>query len=199
MKTFKQFLKEDTSSITNEMKNHFINRTSKHIELVNKYLNKINDLNLPEIITAVLFDNHDASKFEEPELTPYIYINWYYHCKNNNIPYTIPNDMATKCNLASFYHDKNNPHHPEFWDNNYDELKILDKGIKYVVDATSMPFSNIAQMIADWTAMDEELNPEKEKPSAKEWADKNINIKWKFTPEQIKFIYKLIDLINNIK
>lgn len=200
MKTFKRFLKEDFVNVTPEMVEHSFNRTNKHIELVNKYLDKIAKLNLSEINNDKLFDNHDASKFEEPELKPYIIINWYYHCKANNLLFELENiDNIT--DNASFHHIKTNPHHPEYWDSSYNTMQANDKGLEHrdeiadkIVDASKMPYTNIAQMVADWTAMEEEIN-NSEHPSAKEWADKNINVRWKFTPDQINFIYKLIDLI----
>jgi len=29
----------------------------------------------------------------------------------------------------------------------------------------------------------------------KEWADKNVSLKWKFNKEQIKLIYELVELL----
>lgn len=33
--------------------------------------------------------------------------------------------------------------------------------------------------------------------SPKDWADKNVGPRWKFTPEQVKEIYGLIELVMN--
>jgi hypothetical protein len=46
-------------------------------------------------------------------------------------------------------------------------------------------------MCADWCAMSEELGTN----SPKNWADKNVNIRWKFSPRQVKLIYDIIDKI----
>jgi len=59
----------------------------------------------------------------------------------------------------------------------------LDK----MVDATKMSDLDIAEMTADWAAMGEERGN-----SPKEWADKNVNKRWKFTKDQEKLIYELI-------
>jgi hypothetical protein len=45
-------------------------------------------------------------------------------------------------------------------------------------------------MVADWFAMSEELGGH-----PKEWADKNINIRWKFNDNQIRLIYDLIQRV----
>ena len=45
-------------------------------------------------------------------------------------------------------------------------------------------------MVADWSAMSEELGSE-----TKDWADKNVNVRWEFTDEQRDLIYELIDKV----
>ena len=47
---------------------------------------------------------------------------------------------------------------------------------------------DIKEMVADWCAMSEEKGN-----TPKEWADKVVNKRWKFTSEQTKLIYTLID------
>jgi len=74
-----------------DMKEHFEKRTNYHIDLVNKYLDKIADLNLPEIDNNLLKkDSHDKSKFEEPEYTPYLYVNWKNKLKDDGKVYNPP-------------------------------------------------------------------------------------------------------------
>ena len=34
--------------------------------------------------------------------------------------------------------------------------------------------------------------------SAKEWADKNVNIRWKFTDKQKDLIYELIEVVEGL-
>jgi len=59
---------------------------------------------------------------------------------------------------------------------------------KPVIDVTNMSLTHIAHMTADWLAMGEELGN-----TAKEWADKNVGKRWKFSDEQTEFIYRIIN------
>lgn len=91
-------------------------------------------------------------------------------------------------NSASEHHVHSNRHHPEFYDdtgkiNREDRDKKPDK----IVDATKMEDLDIAEMISDWLAMSEERGNK-----CIDWADKNVNIRWKFTDKQKDLIYKLI-------
>ena len=188
-------------SSQNEMKEHFANRTKLHILLVDKYLIKIASLNLPEIDNDLLLgDSHDSSKFEEPEYTPYLHVSWKYKLKDQGKTYNPPIEIEDSMNSATFHHVKHNKHHPEFWDNTATlesiNPKDRDSAPAKIVDATEMPLVHIAQMIADWTAVDEEKSKDTYGNfSAKNWADKNVNIRWKFSPAQVQFIYKVIGLV----
>ena len=188
-------------SSQNEMKEHFANRTKLHILLVNKYLIKIASLNLPEIDNDLLLgDSHDSSKFEEPEYTPYLHVNWKYKLKDEGKIYNPPKEIEASMHSATFHHVKHNKHHPEFWDDSATlesiNPKNRDSAPEKKVSAFKMPPTHIAQMIADWTAMDEEKSNDKSgNYSAKNWADKNVNIRWQFSPEQVQFIYKVIGLL----
>jgi len=198
----KSIVRKILSSQETEMKKHFDKRTKMHIALVNKYLKKIYDLNLPEIDNDLLSqDSHDKSKFEEPEYTPYLHVSWKYKLKDEGKSYNPPKEIEEAMHLATYHHTKNNSHHPEFWDETTTPESInpknRDKAPDEKVDATKMPLTNVAQMIADWTAMDEEKNKNRSsgKYSAKDWADKNVNIRWIFNPNQVEFIYKVIGLL----
>lgn len=52
---------------------------------------------------------------------------------------------------------------------------------------TGMPDLDVAEMCADWMAMSKELGG-----TPKDWADKNVNVRWKFTEAQKKLIYEII-------
>lgn len=178
-----------------EMREWFENRTRRHIGLVQKYLQKIMDLNLPEIDNEILASEmeHDESKFKDPECDPYVHIAWKYRQQDLGKTYEPPVGVAEKMNDATFHHIKNNKHHPEYWD---DKVKIdclnaqnRDKPSGVLVDATSMPMSYIASMMADWLAMSEERNS-----NVKDWIKKNVNIRWKFTPEQVALMNRLSTL-----
>lgn len=189
-------------NLDTEMRDHFLKRTNYHISLVNKYLEKIAGFNLPEVNNLILIqDSHDRSKFEEPEYTPYLHVNWKNKLKDEGKIYSPPKDIEEVMYLATYHHVKGNSHHPEFWDESTTLESINPKdrnGIpEKIVDGTKMPFTALAQMIADWTAMAEEkktLNAQG-RYSAKDWADKNVNVRWRFNLDQVEFIYRVIELL----
>jgi hypothetical protein len=195
IRSIKRFLREDSTemAITPEMKQWFEERTRNHIQLVQKWAQKIYDYDqqrFSKLITSVR--THDQSKYLPPEVEPYVYISWDYHCKDKGIDFEIPQDIKDAMNQASNHHVKSNAHHPEYWStdesggelvNREDRDKLLNK----CLDAIIMPEWAIAEMCADWFAMSEELNN-----SPFDWAKKNINIRWKFTPEQIILISELL-------
>lgn len=173
---------------TKEMEKWFNERTARHINLVKKYaalIDKYDHERFGELIDIAA--NHDKSKYGKVERDPYIFISWYYKCKNEGKDYEIPEDIKSKVDKAVFHHIKNNKHHPEF----YDDRVELGKEDDILIDGTKMPDIYIAEMCVDWMAMSEELNN-----SAKDWADKGIGKKWKFTDQQKTLIY---EILNNIK
>ena len=56
-----------------------------------------------------------------------------------------------------------------------------------MVDATSMDSVSIAEMVADWTVVSEELGN-----SSVDWADSTVNVRWKFSARQRRLIYGLL-------
>jgi len=63
-----------------------------------------------------------------------------------------------------------------------------------MVNATAMPDVYIAEMCADWMAMSEELSSRPQ-----DWADMNVNVRWKFTDEQVELIYNILNKIWDLK
>ena len=193
------YLFEDSRNFgknTKQMLDHFIDRTNYHIQLVQKYLDKIISLNDSRLDRAALEEEkqHDQSKFKEPELTPYVFVNWKYHLKDRGEKFDPPKDIIDLMNNATFHHISTNKHHPDYWDTDL-SIKNLnstdrDKPPEKIVDATKMPLIYVASMVADWLAMSEE-----KKTCPYEWAKNNIGIRWKFDQNQIKLIYDLIDKI----
>lgn len=82
-----------------------------------------------------------------------------------------------------------NCHHPEYYAEDA-ELNYRDRDEKpeKIIDATKMQDLDIAEMCADWLGMAEELGD-----NAKDWADKNVNVRWKFTDNQTDLIYRIIN------
>lgn len=174
---------------SNELEDLFEERTKKHLDLVQKYIDR-----LKKHYSYDFKDEHDKSKFEEPEHEPYLYITRKHKAKSEGEDYEVPDEWKDKCDEATFHHVKNNKHHPEYWDDSLTENPLnkedRDKSDK-LVDATKMPKEHVLEMVADWCAMSEELGTN----TPKEWADDNIGKRWKFTPEQKDWIYEAIDKV----
>lgn len=175
--------------------NYFNDRTNKHISLVNNFIFRIVDLGDERIDNTILKNEviigHDKSKFEEPEYTPYLFLTWKYHREDLGEKYDISDDLKNSIQKATFHHVKNNMHHPDYWDENLN-VNSIDRMNRYkpvekMIDATKMPLSYVAIMIADWSAMSVEKSTNKY-----DWAKKNINVRWKFTTEQENLIYNLL-------
>ena len=179
-----------------EMKAWFEERTKKHIERVQKYCKKIEDYDSDKFEGLVdRGEVHDQSKYEDPEIDPYIYTTWQYKCKDDGKEFECPDGMEEKMNKATEHHVKNNAHHPEYHCEKEVDLinrEDRDKPPEEMIDATKMEDLDIGEMCADWFAMSEEKSTD-----PKDWADKNVNVRWKFTDEQKDLIYELIDEVWN--
>jgi len=193
MKNFNEWLNESKNNqmITQEMKDHFKKRTKYHINLVGKFCDKIAEYD-PERFGELRERKkvHDDSKFEEPEYTPYLFISWQYKCKDENQEFKVPQDILNKMSEATLHHVTSNSHHPEYHSPTKTGLinrENRDKPPKEIVDATKMPDIDIAEMCADWMGMSKEKGS-----NPKDWADKNVNIRWKFTDKQKELIYEII-------
>lgn len=173
------------------MKEWYEERTNRHIGLVNKYIGKIADVDHRFVDLLDRIGDHDSTKFEEPELEPYIFIAWQYKCKDDDVDFDVPEELNDEMTAATNHHVKNNRHHPEHHsdqDVQFINRADRDKPPEQMVDATKMPDMDIAEMCADWMAMSEERGN-----APQDWAKSNINIRWKFTPEQEGLIYHLLD------
>jgi hypothetical protein len=154
--------------------NNFLKRTNEHIKRVENNSKMIAD-NFPELDTNEVIQrgkDHDASKFEDPEIIPYIYLTEYYRCKNSGKKFKYPEGMKELVDKACEHHIKNNRHHIDF------HSKLSD-----------MTSEDLAEMVADWTAMSQELDN-----SIEEWKEKFLKDHKGFTEKQIDLINKLVDL-----
>lgn len=189
---------------TDEMLEYFAKRSERHISLVKKYFNKfykehkgkINWHLSPQLLNRI--EAHDHSKFDPPEVIPYIAINWEYHCKRHNIPFDIDPSLREEMNEATNHHVKNNPHHPEYWDplatGNVISKKNRDEPDSSIpiIDATRMPYRYLVEMCADWCAVSEERSN-----TPFDWAKKNIGVRWNFGKSSEDLIYKILELMWN--
>jgi GNAT superfamily N-acetyltransferase len=160
---------------TKAMVDFFKKRTSEHINRVIKYLKALRGtegLSNAELMKRAKV--HDKDKYTDKELIlPYIWLTEWHRIDNEGGP--ISDELQAMKDLtrdATGKHIKNNLHHPEAHSSPKD-MSNLD----------------LAEMVADWAAMAEELG----EGSPRGWADKNVGSKWKFFPEQRDFIYSLID------
>ncbi|MCB1157258.1 MAG: hypothetical protein H7A25_11410 [Leptospiraceae bacterium] len=183
-----------------EMKSFFSKRMGLHISLIQKYLDRLqkhsDELGLDKTIIQENYNNHDASKYQEPEYTPYLYITWGYKCKAEGVLFEIPKEIQEQMNTATIHHILSNNHHPEYWLPNKENLQnIINTGNRdgipdEMIDGTHMPLNYIALMCVDWCAISEER-----KTSPFDWAKKTVNIRWKFTKEQEEFLYRTLNTI----
>jgi len=190
-KTAAQIAEEVVSGLTSEMRKHFEVRTKRHISLVQKYCKKLEETDPSMRGLVSRGTKHDDSKFGAEELLPYIWLTWRYKCQDDNTECNLPEGMQEKINKATEHHILNNAHHPEYHQDRKEGLlntSDRDKTPVKIVDATKMSNLDIGEMVADWAAMSEERGN-----TPREWADKNVNVRWKFTPEQKELIYRLID------
>lgn len=191
------------SATDSEKLQWFIARTNSHINLVKRAARKIVDA-YPEFRDLLQrVGKHDASKFKEPERTPYIEITWR-HKSDDFDPikgkgYQTPGTLSNKDeNEATLHHITTNSHHPEYHLRNKSlaniDSKDRDKS-KRCIDASEMPDLDVAEMVADWQAMAEEIG----KNTAREWFDKQKDVRWHFSDKQEQLIDKLLRVFEGTK
>jgi len=188
MKTIKTANYIKISKTQKEKKDFFYKRLNNHIKQVKNFAKKIVD-KYPEY--KKLLDqvkNHDDSKFKEPELTPYIELTW---AKKEG-----KNSSTKEMNDATEYHVKHNSHHPEYHVKDKEDISIdaenRDK-LNKCVDVNGMDDISIAEMIADWQAVSEELKTN----TAREWYNDTKDVRWSFSKKQEKLIDKLLKVFED--
>ena len=175
----------------------FEERTNKHIELVQRAAKKIVD-KYPELEPLLKqTGNHDASKFIEPERTPYIELTQKLKKLDKQDKYETPGTIKNdELNKATLHHITTNSHHPEHHLDDKKEANLdpedRDKSVR-CIDASKMPELDMAEMIADWQAMSEELK----RNTTREWFNEQRDVRWHFSDEQVAFINKLIGVFGN--
>ena len=188
---FNDIYEEITGDIESEKEKYFIERTKKHIRKVQENAKKIVDVypELDKLLDQVKI--HDVSKLEEPEKTPYIGIIWR-HKQDNFKSYKRPGTLSSeKENAATIHHITTNSHHPEYHLKDKSQANISAKDrdkLDKCVNVSLMPDIDIAEMIADWQAMSEELK----KNTAREWFNEQKDVRWHFSKHQEELIDKLL-------
>jgi hypothetical protein len=181
--------------ITYEMNQFFLMRTFAHIDRVEKYSKRILALHTQLVDSEDFindFTRHDFSKFEDVEREPYTHLTWKYRTAKTDYPYIPSKEMEDRIFRATWHHMTMNKHHPECWDPkaNPEALnsKDRDKPSGVMVDATRMPFTYIASMVADWLAMSEEKSSD-----INEWVANNVSVRWEFNSHQEVLIKYLVE------
>ena len=174
----------------------FEKRTDRHVAAVQANAQKIADA-FPDLADDLMAQvaHHDDSKYEEPERAPYIELTWK-HKNDKYDSYKTPGTISDdEINQATMHHIKGNKHHPEYWnkeDANLDP-EDRDKSVESL-DASKMDNVSIAEMIADWQAMSEEVG----KNTAREWFEKNKDVRWSFNEDQTALIDKLLNVFEEM-
>jgi len=178
---------------------YYLERTNKHIGLVQGAAAKIEKAYSEEFAGLVeQAEDHDSSKLEEPELTPYVAITWRHKLEKESGKfdpikgkgYQTPGKLEKKEeDDATLHHIRNAKHHPEHWLDDKTKANLgtnRDDSIE-CVDASKMPDMDVAEMVADWAAMGEELGNE-----AREWFNKVKDVRWHFSKHQEELIDRLL-------
>jgi len=181
-------LQEGNQMTDKEIRDLFFKRTNEHINRVKRnalVLFRYDPIRFKYLLIQA--DKHDASKFEEPEFTPYIQLSYYYMCRKQGIEVKTSSDIKEQIKDAVFHHIKNNKHHPEYY---YDAATRDRSG--QLIDARSMPIISIAEMVCDWKAMSQELDN-----NVLDFANTVIDKKYTFSSDQVILIYELIGALKN--
>lgn len=125
--------------------------------------------------------NHDKSKFIDPEREAYVYINWKHHMeKDLKKESTYSDEIREKIDNAIHHHWKVNSHHPEF---HYfkDGNTLEDNKEKIKLSLKNMSNLDLLEMLADWMTVSQEY-----KTDCKEFVRNNIgdDKRWPFPEEQ---------------
>jgi hypothetical protein len=164
---------------TGKMIEFFEKRTEEHIQRVRKYLQGLEGLgNYTAAELTQRGKDHDADKYSQEKLIPYIWVTEYYRVKNSGKQVSEELKKVYEATReATGDHVTINRHHPE-----------AHQPINAMNDL------DIAEMVADWSSMAEELG----EGSARGWADKNIGKKWEFDKVHTNLIYAMIEKLEKV-
>lgn len=149
-----------------QLKHQFIERTKKHIELVNYFGAKIDRV----------YPAHDSSKLD-------FLLDYYcYFCKLEKTP-----DEEKLLDIATLVHITNAPHHVEYWTStDLTGFTRANPNPSGIIDASEMPEESLEEMVCDWCAVSKEKGN-----TPFEWFRKVNGVRWLFTPEQQSFIRRV--------
>ena len=176
----------------NTMETWFEERTRRHIKFVQDAIKKIVDA-YPEFEELIeIGKHHDEGKFKDPERDPYVSLTWRHKMEEedgefdpiNGKGYQTPGLLDKEDeNEATLHHITTHSHHPEYWVEDEADAESARSA-----DASPMPDIAVAEMVADWAAMSEEL----QKNTVREWYNSIAMTRWNFSDHQHELIDKLI-------
>jgi hypothetical protein len=152
-------------------------RTREHIERVRRCLVLMAQVTEYGEELLARADVHDASKFGPEQRIAYVWLTEYHRCRRNGEPFEYPEGVADTVKRAIHHHVTTNRHHPEFHD-----------------DPNDMSGVDLIEMVCDWTAMAQEFG--QDGGSARGWADKTIGKRVAFNEEKRRFIYRMIEALD---
>jgi hypothetical protein len=182
---FEEIMNSLNLAITPEMQNYSDQRTQKHIDRVEK--------NYQELAAKFNLNDqprlHDDSKMNSlEEASPYVWVNWWYKCKREGHPIVLEPSVKAATDAATMHHILNNRHHPEFYSE--DPVKLGDNRDKLerAINIKEMPIEDVAEMVADWQAMSQELKTN----TARDWFEKVDEKRWIFKQKNRDQILKFL-------
>jgi hypothetical protein len=137
------------SHLSNNRSDEYDDYILTHVSNVNKAWNEIlypvlltdSDLTVEDLgrISRII-SNHDASKYTREEYPAYL--EYFYPSDGTDRDFdNVPKDVDDDFNVAWLHHQKNNPHHWQYW------VLIKDSGQIIPMD---MSFDAIMEMLCDW-------------------------------------------------
>jgi hypothetical protein len=170
---------ESAPKPSQEMVNLFTERTEDHINRVRKSL-KLLMKAFPALNKKVLvgrLNTHDNIKYSSEEKEWYIWLTWFYKMQQEGKTFEYPPGIEEKVREATYHHITNERHHPQF-----------HKSPEHMLN------EDLAEMVADWAAMGEELGT-----SLHEWAENKGLKKNKFADKQVKLIREMVKYLEDRK
>ena len=157
----------DIDKITPEMEANFKNYINGHKEKVVLFAQALYDSgHIGKRLFDKISQNHDNSKLEEPEYTPYVKRKWVE--RNYNVD--MYDKMGDDIKAAIVHHVTKNDHHPEYWSNDYRGFETSDP-----CHVDDMSEDAVIEMVCDWNAMALERGN-----TARSWYDKTRDKRWIF-------------------
>jgi len=168
---------------TEAMVRAFESRTALHVRLVTANLERLSTKRIE--LREELLDRgrvHDASKWSEPERTPYVWLTEYHRVHNSSrskggegeVVFRYPSGVGDAVEAAIKHHKANNRHHSEFF-----------------ADPDEMSTVDVLEMVSDWAAIAQELsnNP---RESPRHWFDETGRRKWNYSAALLSRIEEAI-------